>query len=288
MDYQMLKTLAKHISHEKGSEREIVGLLSPNPLAVCAVLRVFGRGIEAIPSRADWIRNPSAYPHAPLQSYEAKWLMGIACPIDHISKAALDPVTLTAQTRLYTEQYESHHILKGIKFSMNKQVREPWEWMFGDLKEGFEYLCVMRYSYDPAYNMCAKLCSRQQASPLPQRLPIVRMDEQSATLTPRRFARYRSILSRRLPHISYTYLDRLTKYYPALTKVSAQAAYRVAQAKSLAAVAQRIFEAKAAMAARGTAIIEMMDAKCFPSNLLTQYLGQECRPFVKTWTDLKQ
>ena len=85
-ELQLLKIAAQLIHKLKDAEhKDYVGVLSPNPLVVCAILRVFGRGIEAIPSRADWERNPTAYPYAPLQSHEARWLMGVSCPVNHLS-----------------------------------------------------------------------------------------------------------------------------------------------------------------------------------------------------------
>jgi hypothetical protein len=219
----MLKTIASLIQEMKEPEyKNFVGVLSPSPLVVCAVLRVFGRGIEAIPSRADWERNPTAYPHAPLQSHEARWLMGVSCPVDHVFKATPDTSTLTAKTNLCVDHTESHRALQRINHSMNKQVREPWEWLFGPLADEHEYLCVMEYRPDPTYPVRPQLCNRFTASPPPTRIPNTTLDTPSPAPAPRRYARYRTLRPPPLPPVDYTQLNDLLTQHPSTLRSATQ------------------------------------------------------------------
>jgi hypothetical protein len=162
---QMLQALVKHYDIGKDSKQnDFVGVLSPHPFTVCALLRVFGRGIESIPSKQDWERRPIHYTYAPLQSTRCAPLME-GSPIEHVRNASLFPDTLTPDTRNFVGHRATEMALTTLSYGMNRQVREPWQWMFGNLAEGGEYLCVLEYRYDDAYDMRPRFCDRELASP---------------------------------------------------------------------------------------------------------------------------
>jgi hypothetical protein len=286
---QMLKIIANLIHRLKEPKhKDFVGVLSPNPLTVCAILRVFGRGIEAIPSRADWERNPTAYPHEPLQSHEARWLMGVSCPVDHVFRAISDLVTLTARTNLYVDHTESHKALERINHSMNKQVREPWEWLFGSLADGHEYLCVMDYRPDPTYAMRPQLCNRTQASPPPTRIPTATLDPPPPALTPRKYARYRPLRPHPLPPVDFTQLNDLLTQHPETLHSTAQTAHLTTSTHISAPLLQRLAAANSLLSQRPS-LVPTMDAKPFPLALRTAYLppASPLSDLATTWLDLK-
>ncbi|KAF2024564.1 hypothetical protein EK21DRAFT_78419, partial [Setomelanomma holmii] len=130
--------------------RNLVGVLSPHPHTICAVLRVFGRGIEVLPSKPEWERRPFDYPHAPLRGSICRSIMQ-ASPIGRIRDANIDVSGASAYTKLHVDTTLAIEELEKIRYSMNKQMRAPWEWLFGDLADGCEYLCILEYRPDPDY-----------------------------------------------------------------------------------------------------------------------------------------
>jgi hypothetical protein len=161
----MLQALVRHYDIGKSDDsKDFVGVLSSHPFTVCAVLRVFGRGVEAIPSRADWVQTPTEYAYAPLQNLHCAPLMA-ASPIDYVRTAEVHLGSLSAGTQFFVDHRVPQDALRTLSYGMNKQVGEPWQWMFGDLGEGAEYLCVLEYRFDPFYDMRPRLCDRELASP---------------------------------------------------------------------------------------------------------------------------
>jgi hypothetical protein len=161
----MLQALVEHYDIGKKTDRkDFVGVLSSHPFTICAILRVFGRGVEAIPSRPDWVQTPTEYAHAPLQNLRCAPLMA-ASPVDYVRTAEVHIGSLSADTRFFVDHTVPHEALRALSYGMNKQVGEPWQWMFGELREGSEYLCVLEYRFDSLYDMRPRLCDRELASP---------------------------------------------------------------------------------------------------------------------------
>lgn len=159
----MLKALALRYDIGKNTNhRDLLGVLSSHPYSLCAVLRVFGRGIESLPSRpfTDSQVQPPRDVHSPLPPQECAPLMQ-ASPVDYIRHATLDSTGMTAHTGFFVDHTVPGQALRTITYGVNRQLREPWQWPFGQhLAEGHEYLCVLEYQYDAAYNMRPKLDKR--------------------------------------------------------------------------------------------------------------------------------
>lgn len=84
---RMLQAFTKHYNIGKTSQRDFVGVLSSNPFTLCAVLRVSGRGIEAIPSCDD------------LESI-SPWIceaMMRSSPVDYVSSATITDCVKTLE-----------------------------------------------------------------------------------------------------------------------------------------------------------------------------------------------
>jgi hypothetical protein len=76
-----------------------------------------------------------------------------ASPFTQIHNADVDRNGVTAYTQFHIDNAVPKEALEGIRYAMNKQLRTPWQWLFGDLKDGCEYLCILEYRSDPSYNM---------------------------------------------------------------------------------------------------------------------------------------
>ncbi|KAG9194425.1 hypothetical protein G6011_04460 [Alternaria panax] len=152
---KMLQVLAMHYNVGRSTQRDLVGVATSNPYTVCTVLRVFGRGIEVLPSKTEWETNPVR--HMPLPSSACEPIIK-AAPVNYIRNVKMLPGKLTANTRFFVDHTAPDEALKRILYSMNKQVTEPWEWLFGHLGPGYEYVCVLEYSLNLEYKMDSALC----------------------------------------------------------------------------------------------------------------------------------
>ena len=146
----MLQALAMHYDVGRSTRRDLVGVASSNPYTICTLLRVFGRGIEVLPSKPDWEENPVRHTPLPISACEP---IVKAAPVNYIRDAKLLPGTLTANTRFFIDHAAPDEALTRIVYSINKQMIEPWEWLFGNLEPGCEYLCILDYSFDSEYRL---------------------------------------------------------------------------------------------------------------------------------------
>ena len=146
----MLQALAMHYDIGRSTQRDLVGIATVNPYSLCAILRVFGRGIEVLTSKPDW--EKCRIRHTPLLSAACEPIVG-AAPLSYIRNAKLSQGKLIANTRFFVDHATSEEAMKRIIHSMNQQVSGPWEWLFGCLEPGYEYVCILDYSYDQEYKM---------------------------------------------------------------------------------------------------------------------------------------
>jgi hypothetical protein len=161
----MLQALSKTYDIGKNpNHKDFVGVLSPHPYTICAVLRVFGRGIESLPSRPDLERRPG--PSSPLRAEKCASLMRKSL-VEYVRTARTHPVSLAANTNFFVDHTVCDEAVRTISYAMNKQLREPWEWPFGDLPEGHEFMCVLRYRFDPDYSMRPQICEEAAVGPTP-------------------------------------------------------------------------------------------------------------------------
>ncbi|KAH7061937.1 hypothetical protein BKA63DRAFT_587718 [Paraphoma chrysanthemicola] len=138
------------------SRRDIVGTLSPHPYAIAAVLRVFSHGIESLPSKPDWQARPYDYPRAPLRGTLCTSILA-SSPCVRVSTAQIHPSGTSAYTKLHINLAIPNAALERIQHSMNKLLLPPWEWLFGSLTDGSEYLCILEYRSDTTYTMTPSL-----------------------------------------------------------------------------------------------------------------------------------
>jgi hypothetical protein len=122
--------------------KDFVGVLSSHPFTICASLRVFGRGIESLPLTGDWEHMLSKFTHRPLRSPECVSLME-ALSVNYVRNTKLNPASLSTYTDFFIDHTMPNEALRVISYGMNKQTSEPWQWCFGSLDEGCEYLCIL-------------------------------------------------------------------------------------------------------------------------------------------------
>jgi hypothetical protein len=121
----MLQALSKTYDIGKNpNHKDFVGVLSPHPYTICAVLHVFGRGIELLPSRPDLERRPG--PSSPLRAEKCASLMRKS-PVEYVRTARTHPVSLAANTNFVVDHTVCDEAVRTISYAMNKQLREPWE-----------------------------------------------------------------------------------------------------------------------------------------------------------------
>ncbi|KAF2829558.1 hypothetical protein CC86DRAFT_287013 [Ophiobolus disseminans] len=156
---RMLQALVKHYDIGRNSQhKDFVGVLSSNPYTICAVLRVFGRGIESLPSKPELEgqRGSSRKAHYPMHPSEHAPLMQTS-PVDYVRNAKVHRTVLVADTNFFIDHTVRNWAVRTISYAMNKQLHGPWQWPFGDLPEGHEYLCLLEYRLDPEYAMKPRL-----------------------------------------------------------------------------------------------------------------------------------
>lgn len=241
----MLQALVLHCNIGRvPCTKDFVGILSPHPYSIAAVLRVFGRGIECLPSKPDWEKKPNDYPDAPLQSH--KCLPFLQCsPVEYVRDATPCLKTLTAHTGFFIDHTVSNRSLQRLVFAMNKQVREPWQWLFGSLVEGSEYLCVLHFQFDPDHKMQPKFCKS----------PVISLGEASLadfvaniSIKPVHH-RYSRLISRSL--INYAEIDRYLCDFPESCSLDPRLRYRTHISMATRAIARRVLEAKSLLRVLG-------------------------------------
>jgi hypothetical protein len=138
--------------------KDVVGILSANPYAIRAALRIFGRGIQSLDTSLQWDGKPIKVPHAPLPVSDCVPIMK-SSPIRYVRDAQMiSTLDLVADTRLFMDHREQERILQCTTDEMIRTTRRSWRWYFGGyLPEGCEYVCVLRLP-------CAKTKSKTQLS----------------------------------------------------------------------------------------------------------------------------
>jgi hypothetical protein len=123
---QMLQALALHSDIGKRPElQDFVGILSSHPYAICATLRVFGRGVESLPSRGD-NEKLTSFSCLPLQNSDCEPLMA-GSPVDYVRDAAIRSDSLSAKTSYFIDHTVPKQALQTLVFGMNKQTRRSWQ-----------------------------------------------------------------------------------------------------------------------------------------------------------------
>ncbi|KAL5115083.1 hypothetical protein ACEQ8H_006998 [Pleosporales sp. CAS-2024a] len=154
MATRMLQTLVQHYKIGRDPRRQDhIGVLSSHPYMISAVLRVFGRGIEALPMRR--VEHLSTCDvHIPLPTDDCVGIL-FSSPVDYVRHARLLRDSLSA----FTEFFVDHSVPDGPDQSLQKmcntmstRFQTPWNWYFGNLDEGCEYLCVLQYRHEPEYS----------------------------------------------------------------------------------------------------------------------------------------
>jgi len=254
--------------------KDTVGVLSSHPFTISAVLRVFSRGIEAIPSRADWMQTPTEYAYAPLQTLHCAPLMA-ASPIEYVRTAELHVGSLSADTQFFVDHTASQEALRALSYGMNKQVGEPWQWMFGYLCAGAEYLCVLEYRFDPTYDMRPRLCDRELASPC-------RTIKSRYMLKPR--SRYRrkkeTEISVHTP-VEYAQLNEFLETYPSRIFLDANTNLGTLSPEEKA-MAHHVILARELLVRERKLVNDCMNAKCIPVDIPALY-SRDFRT-ASTWT----
>lgn len=149
----MLQTLVKHYDIGRIPQlRDRVGVLSSHPYTICTVLRVFGRGVESLPSIGGSEPLALNASHMPLRGQQCITIVGNS-PVEYVRSARVRPDSLSAFTNFMVDHTAPEQALDTISYGMNRQLREPWRWYFGDLGGGCEYLCILKYWFDPGYDM---------------------------------------------------------------------------------------------------------------------------------------
>jgi hypothetical protein len=283
----MLQTVTMHYDIGKlPNQKDYVGIASSHPYAICAVLRVFGRGIEALPSKPDWEKNPSEYPHTPLPSARCNPIMEEA-PVDYICGATLlpSPNTLIADTDFFVHHGAPNEALLRVVHSMNKQVPEPWEWLFGDLHPGCEYMCILEYRHDPEYTMEQRICDRSQI-----------LSEAKSAQSPAGSSTIPSSVRYDTPQppsqpsstVNYAECDRYLLDVPSSCRLDPRFSDRT-HLSLYGTKRKRIYEAKMLIATHITMLPIIMGAKSIPDNLRQVYSWEDLPfplpEFMRTWDD---
>ncbi|KAF1846846.1 uncharacterized protein K460DRAFT_285385 [Cucurbitaria berberidis CBS 394.84] len=271
---KMLKALVLHYDIGKRTNlRDFVGVLSPHPYTLSAVLRVFARGIESLPSKTDWEKTPAQYPYAPLQGSHYAPIMK-SSPVEYVRNATPCPDTLTAKTNLYLNHTETDLALQRIVFAINKQVRQPWQWLFSDLAEGFEYLCVLDFQYDPEYKMRPQFGDEAQV--FLSEIPL----EESVT---------RSLVKLAQSPVDYAGINKYLISALACCNDGTMRLHQKHNSKTDEVSDKKVLEARDLIGKHCLVIRQTMNAKRIPENLRPTFdRGQYPLPdHLLTWKDLR-
>ena len=281
----MLQALTLHYDiGKRPGQKDFVGIASSNPYSICTALRVFGRGIEVLPSKPDWEKSRSRDPHIPLRNSKCTPIMRDA-PIDCICDATLVPDTLVADTTFFIDHKAPDEALERVIHAMNQLVPEPWEWPFGVLEEGCEYVCLLEYRYDPEYR--------------PQRLSRGRTDilnevssqggiASPATNSPARQSTHGSY-TRPSSSIPYGEIDQCLIDMP--ESCLPDSSFRKSMPASIiGSRRKRILEAKELYDRHGPMLSIIMDAKPIPDSLREAYqdLVYPLPHFMTSWLCFKR
>lgn len=120
--------------------KDIVGIMTPNCYAICTMLRVFGRGVEALTSLPDIDRDPLYPEHAPLKSGDGRPYLA-SSPIPQVRRAQPSR-PFTVVKKRYVDIAQCDAMVDEIMTKINAVFWEPLGWPFGRLKREEEYLCA--------------------------------------------------------------------------------------------------------------------------------------------------
>ncbi|KAF2690527.1 hypothetical protein K458DRAFT_427247 [Lentithecium fluviatile CBS 122367] len=258
---RMLRALVEHYDIGRATlpTKDHVGILSPHPYAILTVLRVFGRGVEVLPSRPDWVDDPKGFAHVPLARAACLPLLQES-PVPHLRNARPSRTSLTAYTRSWIDHTESRKALKRIM-----------------LDDGCEYLCVLEYKWDSQYDYkpqppgpCA-LATRE----LPDR-PV-----HTTQLVPREPGHFA------LP-VRYVQLDQALSERPEYIRRNPGRDLEVSGAvlyefdTGIYAAAQEVLKTNL------EGVIASMDPKWLPSELHSAYVARGLYGHFTRWCDLKE
>jgi hypothetical protein len=278
----MLQALARHYDIGESTRRDLTGIVTPSPYAICTLLRVFGRGVEVLPSKPDWENNRVR--HTPLLSSACEPIVS-AAPLSYIRDAKLSPGKLIANTRFFVDHAASEEAMKRIVYSMNQRVVGPWEWLFGCLEPGYEYVCILDYSHSQEYKMDPELRDKLCIPDAPQ-------PEKHASTPSKRL--FRAALGSSRPSeqtsspIRYAEIDRYLLEVPQSCALDPKLSNR-AHASLHGSMRKLIFEAKELIAKHMLVLPTIMGAKQIPSELRRVYqsanLDFPLPAQIQTWND---
>jgi hypothetical protein len=278
----MLQVLAVHYDIGRSTQRDLVGIVTPNPYSLCAILRVFGRGIEVLPSKPDWEKHRVR--HTPLPSSACEPIISGA-PVNYVRDAKLSSGKLIANTGFFADHAVAEEALKRIIHSMNQQVVGPWEWLFGCLEPGYEYICILDYSYDRKYNVDPAILNTPSTLNVPQ-------PEKHSSSPPK--ALFRTALGSPKPlaptssPIQYGELDRYMLEVPE-SCILDPALSNHAHASLHGSMRKLIYEAKEVITKHMHVLPMIMGAKQIPNGLQRVYQSSNMNfPLpgcMQTWND---
>ena len=259
-----------------------IGVIGVHPYTVCAVLRVFGRGIEHLPSKPDWVKMSAEHLHTPFSTPRCALLMKTA-PVKYLNTAIVFPGTLIARTNFYLDFRVARQALERLAYSMNKQVAEPWEWLFGSLEQGCEYVCVLDYRDDPRYTLIPEICGR---SPEFNNSQVGDGVADSSTASSYAYRDSAMLANNSSSFIPYPAIDRYLMDVP--FRCILEPSLSRAHATLFGSKRKRIHHAKELIAKHRSMIPIIMGPKSIPSCLRQAYQAQTLRyplpEHMKNWS----
>ena len=150
----MLHTLTMHYDIGKSEIKDLVGVLGSHPYTILAVLRVFGRGIEALPSKDHWpvcTMGHEKNSHTLLRGNKCAAIVK-SSPVNYVQDTTLWRDS-SAKTCFYIDHTEQELSLERFKYGMSQQLGKGSKRPFGDLHERCEFLCILEHQHDPEYKM---------------------------------------------------------------------------------------------------------------------------------------
>ncbi|KAH7394999.1 hypothetical protein DE146DRAFT_756880 [Phaeosphaeria sp. MPI-PUGE-AT-0046c] len=135
---RMLEALAaQHNFRKELDVRDVVGVLSSHPFTICAVLRVFGQGIEHSRLRRDSGSSAVETSGLLLERSQCEALLASA-PVEYVRAAKMHADTMSAFTGFYVDHTEPERARKMVSAGLRGS-----EGYFQVLDEGHEYVCVV-------------------------------------------------------------------------------------------------------------------------------------------------
>jgi hypothetical protein len=191
------------------------------------------------------------------------------------------PGKLIANTRFFIDHAAPDEALERIIHSMNKQVPEPWEWSFGHLRPGYEYVCMLDCSFDLEYKLDSVLCGELAISNETQ------SKEEASNPAKKSFRVGRSRPSEQTSSLRYAEIDRYLLEVPGSCVLNLKLSNR-AHASLYGSIRKLIFEAKE-LIANTLMLSTIMGAKQIPDDLRKAYQSTNLYFLlpeqVQTWTD---